>query len=116
MSALPLSIGVGELARRTHTTPKPAIRLLKRFHLAGDMGYGFELVQPLPVDIERDENGAFLASDPLFGVYGHGATEDDAVSDFTVSLVEFYEIMSEGVNPETQAVIRHLQTYLQRLG
>ena len=112
--ALPLSFPVEDLPRRTDTTPKPRLRVCERYHLLGWAGDHFELVQPLPVDIERDQDGTFLVSDPLFAVYGHGPTEDEALHDFLVSLGEYHEIMADGANPETRAVVANLDTYLQR--
>lgn len=115
MSALPLTFAFDGLAERTSTSPpRPAaLRAIERYHLAGSVGHGLELVQALPVDVERDQDGAYLISDSLFGVYGQGATVDEAFGDFSVSLVEYHDIMAAGVNPETRAVVEHLRTYLQ---
>jgi hypothetical protein len=108
-----VTFALDSLERRTNATAQPVMRVPERYHLAGKVGYGLELVQALPVDVERDEHGGYRVSDPLFGVYGQGATEDDAFVDFSVSLVEYYEIMAQGVNPETRAVVDHLRTYLR---
>ena len=117
MSALPLSFSTADLAHRTNTSPRPALpalRSITRYHLAGKVGYGFELVQALPVDVEKDRDGSYLISDPVFGVYGHGTTEDEAFADFSVSLVEYRDILATGANPETKTVLAHLATYLRR--
>ena len=114
MSALPLAFTVGDIAHRTNASvQRPALRAIQRYHLAGKVGHGFELVQVLPVDVERDQDGSYLVSDPVFGVYGHGANEAEAFADFSVSLVEYRDIMATGVNPETAEVLARLQTYLQ---
>jgi hypothetical protein len=125
MSALPLTLAVHQIAERTNasqprqplrehtnaTEPRRTLRVIERYHLLGKVGDGYELVQPLPVDVQREHDGTYLISDPFFGVYGHGANEDDAFAD--VSLVEYHDIMAAGVNPETRAVVEHLRTYLQ---
>jgi predicted RNase H-like HicB family nuclease len=82
--------------------------------LLGPVGDGFELVQPLPVTVEVDQDGSYVVSDSLFGVYGHGSTEEEAWDDFSISLVEYHDIMAAGANAETAAVVEHLGTYLQR--
>jgi hypothetical protein len=81
--------------------------------LVGKVSHGFELVQALPVHVERDQDGSYLVSDLLFGVYGQGPNENEASADFGVSLVEYYDIMAAGVNPETRAVVNHLRAYLR---
>lgn len=109
-----LAFAFDDLAERTNTSPpRPAaLRAIERYHLAGSVGHGLELVQALPVDVERDQDG-YLISDSLFGVYGQGATVDAAFADFSVSLVEYHDILAAGVNPETRAVVDHLGTYLR---
>ena len=114
MSALPLAFLVDEVAHHTNTNPRRApLRSIERYHLIGALPHGFDLVQVLPVDVEKDHDGAYVVSDPTFGVYGQGASEGAAFDDFAVSLVEYYEIMAGGVNPETQAVVEQLRTYMQ---
>jgi predicted RNase H-like HicB family nuclease len=115
VSAQPLTFAVGELVRRTSASPRrPAsLRSIERHHLAGKIGFGFELVQALPVDLEKEPDGTYMASDPVFGVYGHGATVDEAFADFSTSLVEYYEIMATGANPETKRVVVHLHAYVR---
>lgn len=114
MSALPLMLEINDLAGRTNATPpRLTLRAIERYHLSGTVGHGFEIVQPLPLNVERDRDGAYLISDPFFGVYGQGTTLDDAFADFSVSLVEYHDIMAAGINPETHAVVEHLRTYLQ---
>lgn len=114
MSALPLALAMDAVAHSTNASAaRTAFRVIERYHLAGKVGHGFELVQALPVDVEKDSDGAYLVSDSLFGVYGHGATEDEAFADFSVSLVEYRDIMAAGENTETRAVVEHLGAYLQ---
>lgn len=95
------------------TTQRPAFRVIEPYHLSGTVGHGFEIVQPLPLNVERDAEGVYLISDSLFGVYGQGPTLDEAFADYSVSLVEYHDIMAAGVNPETKAIVEHLRTYLQ---
>jgi hypothetical protein len=102
------------LRERTNASElRRSLRAIERYHLLGKVGHGYELVQALPVDVEREQDGTYLICDVLFGVYGHGPSVDDAFADFSVSLVEYYDIMAAGVNPETRAVVEHLRTYLK---
>jgi hypothetical protein len=69
--------------------------------------------RPLVVDIQRDEQGAYLISDDDFLVYGVGTTMHDAYRDFVVSLVEYYELVAASDDPYDQAELRRLQVYVQ---
>lgn len=54
---------------------------------------GFVLARPLTLLVEQDEGGMFLASDAVTTVYGYGDTDAEAVTDYMVSLVEYYELL-----------------------
>ena len=87
--------------------------------LFGKMAAGWEIVKPFQVVIEQDENSRILVSEELFLMYGIGDTLDDALRDYETSLMEYYELVSEQAgdnDPPTQALFRHLQRYIRKVG
>ena len=84
--------------------------------LLGEIAPGWEVVRPLFVMIEQDDDGGYVASDDRFVVYGAGDTASNAWQDYIVSLMDYYELVrgrAEDSIP-TQALLHHLQTYLRR--
>jgi hypothetical protein len=59
--------------------------------LEGLLGAGVSLLAPLPVTVEYVED-LFVVYDDLFGVYGDGDTEAEAVADYKLSLIDFYQL------------------------
>jgi len=83
-------------------------------HLFGELLPGWRLDNPLPLRIERDEDGGYLAADEIFDVYGTGQSWDAAIRDYRVALVEFFEIIGEAHDEPSQRLLAHLRTYLRR--
>jgi hypothetical protein len=83
----------------------------------GDSIPGWVILQPLQVRIVRDSDGYFNAGDDVFHVYGDGLTREEALQDYKVALVEFYELVVEGAqdDPHDQALLARLQQYLRRI-
>lgn len=48
----------------------------------------------LLITLEQDEDGLYLASDDQFAVYGDGETLAEALKDYIVSLIEYFEILA----------------------
>lgn len=71
---------------------------------------------PLPVSIDVEADGTFIVADEVFAVYGEGISEHDALKDYVVSLVDFFDlVMSEAEqNPAADSLAQRLRTYLQR--
>ena len=82
--------------------------------LLGDVTPGWNIVQPMWVTIERDEDGSYLATDDIFLVYGAGESEREALQDYVTSLIDYYRLLEERLlsNPRNQPLFRHLQLYL----
>ena len=78
----------------------------------GPLGDGWHVRQPLAITLEQSD-GRFVASDPIFDIYGEGESWDDAVEDYRVALVEYFQIMADGADAATRAVVNHLRTYLE---
>ena len=86
------------------------------FCLEGLIAPHWELVRPLEVRLEADEEGSFVVSDDLFLVYGEGATRLDAIKDYMESLIDYYQLMevrAVKADAPTQAAFRKLQAYLR---
>src|SRR5689334_22844368 len=69
---------------------------VQQFYLASvPENPGWVISQPLPLTIEQDTDGSIVVSDPFFAVYGVGDTEGDAIRDFAVSMIEYYDILHD---------------------
>ena len=82
--------------------------------LSGQVIHGYVLARPLSVWVEQDEEGMFLASDSVTTVYGYGDTGQDAVADYVVSLVEYYELLEESESLTTVSALDSLRRYLAK--
>jgi hypothetical protein len=84
-------------------------------YLRGEIKQNWRLIQPLLVEIEQDDDDSYIISDTQFGVYGHGATVFEAQQDYIVSLIDYYQLLSERANTglPTRLQFYSLQLYLQ---
>ena len=82
----------------------------------GPIAPGWLVRQPLRVVIERDEAGDYVVSDSELAVYGVGTDRTSALSDYTQSLIEYYEIIEEESRDHvpTAALFRHLGRFVTR--
>lgn len=82
--------------------------------LEGVIVPGWRVQEPLVLSVERDEEGSFIISDALFDVYGVGQTREDALDDYVVSLVEYYEIIAAHAlnDVPTARLLDRLRIYL----
>lgn len=62
--------------------------------LIGPIAEGWSLVMPITLTIERDEEGAYLASEALTTVYGYGESGPEAIRDYIESLIDYYDIVN----------------------
>ena len=83
--------------------------------LPGVVVPGWELIKPLSLMIET-EPGNHIVSETIFAMYGCGKGLSEAVHDYFVSLIEYYEMIEEQVNvePANQVLLTHLARYLKR--
>lgn len=82
--------------------------------LYGQIAPGWWLVQPLSVTIEHGGDGTYIVSDDLFLVYGVGDSLLEAMQDYVVSLIEYYQLLEARIdtNPLNRPQFEHLQVYL----
>jgi hypothetical protein len=90
--------------------------LIRRFFLSGNITSKWQIIQPLLLTEERDDDGSYLISDDLFEVYGDGSTVPDAIEDYITSLIDYYEILSVSSQENDELVkaqFHRLQRYLR---
>lgn len=79
------------------------------------VGEGWQVREPLMLDVELDDDGTWIATDARLVVYGEGPTMETAVDDFALALTEYYEIYERRADDEMdRAALRALQRYLRR--
>ena len=61
---------------------------------------GYVLVQPIPIEIEQEDDGSYLISDTVFNEYGEGDTLEAARQDYLLSLAGYYQILKGYATPE----------------
>lgn len=74
---------------------------------------GWSSAQPLPVTVERDTDGSYLAHEEVFLQHGVGATEEDALRDYYETMTELYEILEESMHPYDAETLTLLKQYIR---
>jgi hypothetical protein len=107
---------VSNLGVRASSFPELRLgTLASQLLLRGRIAPGWMIVQPLPLLLEQDDDGSFLVSDDLFAVYGEGSVAVEALQDYIVSLIDYYQLLTARAaeyDPPAQALLRHLRLYL----
>ncbi len=64
----------------------------------------------MQINVERDEDDNWIASEQEFGVYGHGQTPVAAIQDWMKSRVEYRDIVAKSAdtNPQSRALLQRL--------
>lgn len=90
---------------------------ISQVFLYGNILSGWAIVQPLTLNVEKEEDGTQVVSDDIFLVYGNGDTQGEAIRDYVSSLVEYFQLVEEGARTELfdkkQLIV--LQSYIQSL-
>lgn len=76
---------------------------------AGPIAPGWELAQFLPVELERDEDGTYIASDAMLLIYGSGESWREALEDYISALIEYYQLVEEGAERGSENDRRELR-------
>ena len=105
-------------------TAKQDVRSYTPSHSKLDRGYvvtlsslmmpSYMLVRPLTIAVEQDEEGMFLASDSVTTVYGYDDTGTEALADYMLSLVEYYDLLEESDSLTTVSALDSLRKYLTK--
>ena len=90
---------------------------LSDFHvLEGQIGNGWTVNLPLSVQIEREDDGTYIASDEKFNVYGEGRSRAEAIADYAKCLIEFAELVESRAenHPPTAQLLNRLQQVVRK--
>ena len=87
------------------------------FPLRGRIHPGWELWRELWLTIEQDADGTYIVDDDVSVIYGAGDTRAEAVYDYILSLVEYYELCERdaltGVSAQS---FQDIGRYVRRVG
>ena len=83
--------------------------------LLGEISPGWQVINPLTITLQPDEDESYIASDDIYAIYGDGNTPSEATQDYIISLIDYYELLAEAAenNPANEALFRHLRTYIR---
>lgn len=86
-----------------------------RHILIGPILEGWRIIRPLLLTIE-EEDGSYLISDDIFSVYGEGVSTPDALRDYQIALLDYYQIVARHAkkNAANSNLLEALQRYLQQ--
>ena len=89
-----------------------------RFHyLSGEVAPGWVIRRPMQVRIERDEMGAYVASNEYLSIYGVGPDRDVAIEEYIASLIEYYELIEREARDHepTAYYLRRIRHFISRV-
>ena len=66
----------------------------------------------LILDVQVDEHNNIIISDNEFVVYGIGKTKEEALNDYKVSFVEYFELVSENNDEQSLQLVNRLKQFL----
>lgn len=78
---------------------------------------GWEIVTPVFLKAEQDEDGEYLVSDDFSTVYGNAKSELAALEDYCNSLMDYYDLLKARAAHSPQAAVQfyRLQRYVRKL-
>ena len=90
-------------------------RVARKLSLTGTWLGSLKFKQRLPILVEEDDDGRYLATDMVFGVHGDGDTPQTAEEDLMISLAEYYESVSHGAreDPVDEELLNQLNQFLE---
>lgn len=91
----------------------PIVFVPPEHYLLGDINSDWRISQPLLINIEKDDDGSYVVSDDIFGVYGNGKSLSEAKRDYVLSLIEYYEILSSHPDEDSQKLLERVKVYLR---
>ena len=84
-----------------------------RLVLHGLVAAGWEIVEPLPISVQVDEDGQYLLTDEIFAVFGEGNNLSEARKDLVTSLIEYYELIAGYEDAPSRELLTMLSKYLR---
>ena len=78
-------------------------------------GFLLRIKEPLTLQIEKDDDGSFIVSDILFGVYGEGTELDAAFEDYRSALMDYVLLLRDRskISPEDALLYRSVNRYVE---
>lgn len=103
-----LTLTANDVGVLTH--PKQPYRIV----LIGPISLTWKIVYPITVTVEKDDD-LFIASDDIFSIYGDGGTSVEAIKDYKISLIDYYQLVEARAESDRQTLqlFKHLQLYLR---
>jgi len=83
----------------------------------GQIAEGWQLLRPLALTIETDDDGSYIASDSEFAQYGEGPTRDEAIRDYIATLIEYFNLLEKRAKDHvpTRMLFRNLCGVVTRI-
>ena len=85
--------------------------------LCGNVAAGWEVIEPLQLEITRDEAGYYVVTDAMYFTYGTGETIPEALENYRASLVAEMQILQrdeESLAPPLMDELRLLRAHLRQ--
>jgi hypothetical protein len=91
------------------------LKEVSRCATTGYISSGWRLIKPLLGLIEQDQAGHYYISNEALGLYAVGFTQQEALTDFTASLIDNYQLLETraGDDPDMAALFREYRQYLR---
>lgn len=86
-------------------------------YLFGKIYEDWEVLIPISLQVEQNDDNGYIVSDSLFAVYGVGDTLHNAWKDYVISLIEYYEILERNAEASepTRMLFDQMKRYLRKL-
>lgn len=97
----------GDLPIRTYPFEIPIVGRIHR---------DYQFTKPISLIVERDDDGSYVLSDEIFGVFGNAFTLKDAVQDYISAFIGYYELLSAHQDAPSVALFQELKRYFQPVG
>jgi len=94
----------------------PAFNIPRTVTLSpGSIEEGWTLVRPIILLVEREDDGWYVVSDGIFGVYGDAESVGQAVQQYASGLIDEYEFFRRESlhNPLAILQLERMRKYLQ---
>jgi len=81
----------------------------------GQIEEGWALMRPIMLVVEREDDGWYVVSDDIFGVYGDAESLRQAVDQYASGLIDTYEFLlcESQHNPLAMPQMERMRKYLQ---
>lgn len=83
-------------------------------YLYGRISENLEIISPLQVTMEQQEDTSFVVADDIFLVYGTGDQRESAMKEYANSLWEYYALVSASAesDPFDRLLLEKLNQYI----